>query len=252
MYAICLPRENRSCFCARCSSTLTLIRKCDCVLRSFFKADAIIASSISKSRKSFTTIDRDVISSSIDFAISTSLIQSKVIWRSAALRQTSVDFPALKFQRVRKFSKTPSRNRNSPIIHHTIVRISSTNVVQHTTSSLEVRWRNWRLQRFSFHFTISFSWRVDSIRSEFLWGWCQILWIAEDNPSWARGRSKTFPVIPLPFCVSRDNPESQRGKVLGLRLVEVWSGTWIAPELLPGSRSRSSLASDKELIHSVL
>ena len=43
----------------------------------FFKADAIIASIISKSGKSF---------SSIDYAISTSLIESIVIWGSAVLR----------------------------------------------------------------------------------------------------------------------------------------------------------------------
>ena len=90
MYAVSLPRKNRSCFWARCSSTLTLFRKCTCVLRIFSNADAIIASSISKSGNRFvSTIDRDVISSSIDFAISTSLIQSFVTWGWAVFRQTS-------------------------------------------------------------------------------------------------------------------------------------------------------------------
>ena len=88
----CLLRRIRSCFWARCSSTLALFQKFDCVLRSFFKTDAIIESSMSKSRKSCClVIDRDVISSSIDFAISTSLNQSsRVIWGSAVRRTSSV------------------------------------------------------------------------------------------------------------------------------------------------------------------
>ena len=48
---------------------------------------------------------------------------------------------------------------------------------------------------------------------------------------------QTFPAKPVPISVLRGNPESQRGKVLGLRIVEVRSGTWVAPELLPDSRS---------------
>ena len=72
-------------------------------------------------------------------------------------RSHEVDFPALKFCRVMKFSKIPLRKRNSRIIHHTIVRTSSTRMIQHTTSTLEVRWRNWRIQRFSFSFHYLFS-----------------------------------------------------------------------------------------------
>ena len=112
MYAICLPRKNRSVFWARCSSTLTLFRKVDCVLISFLEADAIIASSTSKSRKSFFIIDRDVLCSSIDLAISISLIQSMVTWGSAVRTQTSI--PKFDFQlwnsRVRKISMIPFRN----------------------------------------------------------------------------------------------------------------------------------------------
>ena len=78
--------SNWSCFWARCSSTATLFRTCDCVLRSFFKADTIIASSISI----FHTIDRDVQNSSIDFPMSTSSFPNKVIWGSADLRQALV------------------------------------------------------------------------------------------------------------------------------------------------------------------
>ena len=53
-----LLRKNRSEFWARCSSTLTVFRKVDCVLMSIFKADAIIASSISKIRKITLSCDR--------------------------------------------------------------------------------------------------------------------------------------------------------------------------------------------------
>ena len=64
------------------------------------------------------------------------------------------------------------------------------------------------------------------------------LWkIVKGSPSWTSGRSKTFHSLPVQFCVFRGNPESQRGKVLEFRIVEVWSGTWVAPELLPVSRS---------------
>ena len=41
-------------------------------------------------------------------------------------------------------------------------------------------------------------------------------------------------------------PASQRGKVLELRTAEIWSRTCVAPELLSGSASQNSLASDKE------
>ena len=182
MYTICLRRKNRSCFWARCSSTLASFRKFECVLRSFFTADAITASIISKSGKSLSIIDREVISSSIDFAISTSLLQTVVIWGSAVLRRTSVlklTFQLPKFHRVRNFSKIPLRSRNSWIIHHTIVKRSSTSLIQHATSTLEVMWRNCRIQRFSYHFTISFSCRLECTRSEYLRGRCQILWIVE-------------------------------------------------------------------------
>ena len=57
----------------------------------FLHADAIIASSIMKSGKSVRpTIGRDVTSSPIDFAISTSLIQCIEIRGYAGIEQTSV------------------------------------------------------------------------------------------------------------------------------------------------------------------
>ena len=87
----CHPREESVVFLQqRCSSTLTLFRKCTCV-RSSFNADATIASSISWSGKSLLpVIGCDVTGSSIDFAISTSLIQCLVRWGSAVLEHTSV------------------------------------------------------------------------------------------------------------------------------------------------------------------
>ena len=46
----------------------------------------------------------------------------------------------------------------------------------------------------------------------------ELLKIIEDCPLVVQ---KTFPVIPGAFSVLRGNPESQRGKVLELRIVEV-------------------------------
>ena len=86
-----LVRIGRFCW-AGCSSTHTLFRKWMCMLRSFFffKTNTTIVSSISKSGKSVrSTIDRDVTSSSSGIAISTSVIQCKVIWGFAVLVHTA-------------------------------------------------------------------------------------------------------------------------------------------------------------------
>ena len=146
---------------------------------------------------------RNVTSSSIDLAISTSLIQSIVTWGSTVRLQTSVlkvDFPALKFHKVMKFSKVPFRTKNSRVIHHTIVRISSTSMTYHSTSTLEVNWLNRRVQRFSlydpkFHFYFGGEdwvgvfqwfpfhcspWCLWNIRFQILRWKCQIFWIVED------------------------------------------------------------------------
>ena len=79
-----------------------------------------------------------------------------------------------------------------------------------------------------------------NIRSHFLRRGCQILCIVEE----CRGSSflskwsfKKIPEVPEEFRVSRGNPASQRGKVLGLRILEVLSRTCVAPELLPDSAS---------------
>ena len=223
---------------------LLLFRKFDCVMKRFFKADAIIASSISKWRKlCCPVIDRDVTSSSIDLATSPSLIHSTVTWGSAVRRQTSVlklTFQLWSSKKVWTFSKILLCNRNTRIIHHKNVRISSTSMIRNSIPPLEVKWLSRRNQWFPFHISPCCLW---NIRSQNLTGRCQILWIAEDFWGLSFGRSKTSAV---PFSVLRGNPESQRGKVLELRIVEVWSGTWVAPELLRDSGSWNSLASDKE------
>ena len=91
MCEICLPRKNRSYFWARCSSTHILFKNWMCELRIFFDADAIITSSISQSWISvLPRIDCDVLDSSIDFALSTSVIHDIVIWGFGVFAQTSV------------------------------------------------------------------------------------------------------------------------------------------------------------------
>ena len=200
-----------------------------------------IASSTPRSGKSVRpTIDRDVISSSTDLAISTSLMQCMVIGCSQTNLSPEVDFPAVKFHRVRKCSKIQVRNRNSRIIYHTTVRISSTSMIQHATSSWEVGWRNRRIQRFSFHFTLSSPCSSGSVRPQFLRRWCQIHWIVEECGELSflsRWSCKKFPVVPIQFCVSRGNPESRRDIRLVLGMGQGWLGTWVALKLLPDSGS---------------
>ena len=70
---------------------------------------------------------------------------------------------------------------------------------------------------------------------------------AEDGPSGAGSRSKTFPEVPIIFRVSCGNPESRQGMVLGLGKIEGLLRTWVAPE--PGPLN--SLASDKDFFCSV-
>ena len=147
---------------------------------------------------------------------------------------------ALKFRRVRKFCKIQFWNRISRIIHHTIVRISSTSMIQHTTSTLELRWSNRRVQRFSFRFTLSFPCCFGCARPQFLRGKWQILWIVED----CRGQSFlskwSFKNVSCNtrtiLCITRQSRIAAR-QGSGTRNTEVWSGTWVAPELLAGSGS---------------
>ena len=92
---------------------------------------------------------------------------------------SEVDFPALKFHRVTKFCQMQFPNRKSRVINHTTVRISSTSMIQHTTSTFEVTWSRQRIQPFSFRSTLS-PCCIGSISSQFLRGRCRILWIVED------------------------------------------------------------------------
>ena len=69
---------------------------------------------------------------------------------------------------------------------------------------------------------------------------CEMLKIIENHHSWSNGRSKTFPIIPVQFCVFRGNPESQRGKILELRIVEF--------DLERGSLQSCSLIQDRKIL----
>ena len=147
MYAIYLSGKNRSCCWASCSSRLTLFRKCTCVLRIFFNAEAIIASSMSKSGQFFPVIDRDVIRSLIVFAISTSLIQSMVTWGSALFWQTS----ALVFQLWNSVE-----SGNFPRFHSTIEIVGSNKfplygIAFHFCFGSEVLQSMYSTNLFSFH-----------------------------------------------------------------------------------------------------
>ena len=96
--------------------------------------------------------------------------------RICCFRQTSalkLTLPALKFHRVRKFSENAFRNRNSRIIHHTIVR----SCMVYSTSASEVRWLIGVFNDSLFTFSLTVS---GSFRSQFLRGRCQILSIVED------------------------------------------------------------------------
>ena len=93
LYVICLLVIIGRNFELVALSTLTLLRKVDCVLMSYFKDDAIIESSIFENQENYVcclVIDCDVTSSSIDWATSTSLIHSMVTWGSAVRKLTSV------------------------------------------------------------------------------------------------------------------------------------------------------------------
>ena len=225
MCAICLSGTNRSCCGARGSSRLTLFRKCTCVLRIFFNAEAIIASSMSKPGQFCPVIDRDLIRSLRAFAISTSLIQSMVIWGSAVFWLTS----ALVFQLWNSVE-----SGNVPRFHSTIEIVGSKQVPAVWDSIPLLLWKwgatvdvfNESLLIPSLCLDVSIVSGLDSWEEDAKF--FELLKIVEDSPSWAGDRSKTSPIILVQFCVFRGNPESQRGKVLELRIVEVWSGTWVA------------------------
>ena len=146
---------------------------------------------------------------------------------------SEVDFPALKFHRVTDV--IPKSEISGDQSYHRENKFHQYDSTYHFNIRSDVIETTYSTILFSFHslslFAVSVvsclnSWEVDA---EFF----ELLKIVEDSPSWADGRAKTFPIIPVQFCVLRGNSESQRCKVLGLRIVELRSGTWVAPELLP-------------------
>ena len=131
--------------------------------RCFFIAHALIASSISTSGKLCSpVIDRDVISSTVDFAISTSLIQCIVKWRCAVFSNKrqfwswSFSFDFLSSQ---KISDNPSYNRekfhqyDSAFHFLRMEKIESVHVSSCCLYNIRYQILRWR---------------------------CQILWIVED------------------------------------------------------------------------
>ena len=120
-----------------------------------------------------------------------------MIWKIGWSRtnpSSEVDFPALKFQRVRLFSKIPFHGENSPIIHHTTVRISSTSMI----GPYHFNFGSGVIEHA--HSTVPNSWGEDA----------KNLWNVED----CRGLSflnkssftETFPVTPLTTqCITRQS-----------------------------------------------
>ena len=145
-----------------------------------------------------------------------------------------VDFPALKFQSVKLFSKIPYRNENSPTIHHTPVKISSTSMIGHATSTWEVVWLNTRIQRFPIP--------EEKMPKSLKCGRLQRVVLLErvivhKNVSW---NTLTHSV----YHAAIQNRNAAR--FWDSEMEEAWSRTWVAPELLPNSGPYTSLASDKE------
>ena len=125
-----------------------------------------------------------------------------------------------------KIPQSPTTNNQAhDMQEHTRQQKGSTEsgLSQHATSTLEVRWLNRRIQRFSSHSTLS-PCCLGNTRSQPLRGWCPILWIVDVSCSTS--------AIQCNFAAIQN---CSAGKVLRLRIVEVWSWTWVAPELLTDS-----------------
>ena len=238
MYAMSLPRKNWSEFSAAALRHFLLFGSWTACQHASSRLTQSSLWSKSKSGKlGCLVIDRNITSLSKDLAISTSLTQSTIIWGSAGQRtnpSSEVDFPALKFQRVRLFSKIPFRNENSPTIHHTPVRISSTSMIGHN--------------HFNFgsgvieyvHSTVPNSWGEDAKIFE-MWK------IAEGCPSWTSHRSqKRFLKYPYRSVYDASIQNRSAARFWDSEMEVAWSGTWVAPELLPNSGSYDALAPDKE------
>ena len=126
------------------------------------------------------------------------------------------------------------------------MRISSTNVIKYTSSSLEA-WNNfWKKSRLSHHFFLwsqSLFGRLTSFFPQNEEAWLlKLLKIAEEDPSWAAGFLETFPELPVVSRVVVGDPESRPCFSLQLGAITGWLGTCDTPELLAVSGSWNSFA----------
>ena len=115
MYAICLPRKNRLCCWARCSSTLTLFLEMCLRVEKLFQCRRNHRIKQIEVREISTPHNRSRCHKFASWLCSLNFFNPV----HGDLR-TSCSWTNL---RVRKFTKMHFRNRNSRIIHHTTVRI---------------------------------------------------------------------------------------------------------------------------------
>ena len=112
------------------------------------------------------------------------------------------------------FPRFHSRSRNSRIIHHANVRISSTSMIQNSTPTLEVIESAYSTIPFSYLSLLSLKDHISNLEKKM-----------PNSLNCSRLErfvlleqvvvQKTFPIIPVQFCVFRGNPESQRGQSSG-------------------------------------
>ena len=133
---------------------------------------------------------------------------------------SEIKLPALKFHRDKKCPKISLSDRNSRIIHHTKVRIGSTNMIQHTTSSmiynftssLEVGWMcvfndSLFVSLFSL---LSQKYQVSYLEMK-MPKFFELLKIVEDCLFWAGGRSKNVSQKTCTIlCISRQSRIASR------------------------------------------
>ena len=170
-----------------------------------------------------------------------------------------VDFPALKFQWVREFPTMHFRDWKSRVIHHTIARISSSNMIYGVQGcNALIQTRSWycRTLRLSSHSSSMFH-NISCITwSQSALAFLLFQTMMPNSLNFRREPKvvlldqavvqKTFPEVPIVFRLSSGNPESRLRISLALGIINDWLGTWVAPELLPDSGSWNSVASDKE------
>ena len=195
--------------------------------------------------KSFRpTIDRDVVSSSLYFAIATFLIQCVVRWGSADFEHTSV--LKLTFHLWNSTESGNSPRCNSEIgksrkINHTTVGISSTSLIQQSTSTLEAWYKYWRSLRFLSHFTFQLVSISRNVRSQFLRRRCQILWIVEQSRESSFSSTESFKNVS--WSTHKNTvyhaafPNRGKAWFWDSEFSTVDGKTWDIPELLPDSGS---------------